>query len=64
MFNVQSLNESYTVIQFGNIAQQVERNPVKVMVGGSSPSVPAINSSLAQLVRASDCIQGGSCERP
>ena len=44
MFNVESLNESYTVVQFGHIAQQVERHPVKVMVVGSNPSVPATKS--------------------
>ncbi len=27
--------------QFGNIAQLVERHPVKVMVVGSNPTVPA-----------------------
>lgn len=43
MFNVQSLNESYTVIQLGNIAQQVERCPVKARVVGSNPTVPAPN---------------------
>ena len=55
---------TFDSLQFGSIAQLVERHPVKVMVVGSNPSAPAINSSLAQLVRASDCIQGGSCERP
>ena len=41
MFNVESLNESYTVVQFGNIAQQVERRTVNPQVVGSNPTVPA-----------------------
>ena len=32
--------------QFGNIAQLVERHPVKVMVVGSNPTVPAKNETL------------------